>query len=45
MKTGRRIQRFFGHSDIISTIAVLPDNRFLVTGSWDKTARIWPMPD
>jgi WD40 repeat protein len=29
------------HSTIISCIAVDAQNRFMVTGSWDKTVRLW----
>ena len=27
----------------ISTVAISPDNRWVVTGSWDKTARLWDL--
>ncbi len=30
-----------GHQDAVSSVAVAPDGSFVVTGSWDKTARIW----
>lgn len=30
-----------GHADLISDAAFSADSRRLVTGSWDKTARIW----
>ncbi len=31
------------HSTIISCIAVDAQNRFMVTGSWDKTVRLWEL--
>ena len=30
-----------GHSSLIVSVAVSPDNKFVVTGSHDKTARLW----
>ena len=30
-----------GHENRVSSVAVLPDNTFIVTGSDDNTARIW----
>ena len=32
-----------GHEDIISAVAFSPDNHWLVTGSWDSTARLWDL--
>jgi len=34
-----------GHDDAISAVAISPDNRWLVTGSDDKTARLWDLKD
>src|SRR4030043_2479070 len=31
------------HSSIISNIAVDTQNQFIVTGSWDKTVRLWEL--
>src|SRR4030042_4649661 len=31
------------HSSIISSIAVDAQNQFIVTGSWDKTVRLWEL--
>ena len=32
-----------GHEKTIYAVAISPDNRWLVTGSEDKTARLWPL--
>lgn len=32
------------HTAVITTIAADPDNRYLVTGSEDKTVRVWDLP-
>jgi CHAT domain-containing protein len=32
------------HAAVITTIAADPDNRYLVTGSEDKTVRVWDVP-
>jgi WD40 repeat protein len=31
------------HEGEISTVAISPDNHWLVTGSWDTTARLWDL--
>jgi WD40 repeat protein len=38
---GHEIATLEGHKNTISTVAYSPDGRFLVTGSWDDTAKIW----
>jgi WD40 repeat protein len=30
-----------GHKDAVTVVAISADSRWLVTGSWDKTARLW----
>lgn len=32
-----------GHTDTVSALAVDPAGKYIVSGSWDKTARIWPL--
>ena len=32
-----------GHEDAIRAVSISPDNHWLVTGSWDKTARLWDL--
>ena len=34
-------QIFSGHSDWVQDLAFSPDHRYLLTGSVDKTARLW----
>jgi WD40 repeat protein len=40
--SGREPQTFEGsHGDLITSIAVSPDGHQVVTGSWDRTLRLW----
>lgn len=32
-----------GHSHFVSSLAISKDSNFLVSGSWDKTARLWDL--
>ena len=32
-----------GHDGAVHALAISPDNRWLVTGSGDKTARLWDL--
>jgi WD40 repeat protein/DNA-binding SARP family transcriptional activator len=40
---GFPLQRYVGHTDMVSSINVSPDQRFVVTASNDKTARLWSL--
>ncbi len=36
-----RLQLHLGHSDSVYSVAFSPDGRWVLTGSSDKTARLW----
>ncbi len=41
LAAGSRVLK--GHTDEIRSLAISPDRRWLVTGSDDKTARLWDL--
>ncbi|KAK3997556.1 WD40-repeat-containing domain protein [Cladorrhinum sp. PSN332] len=41
VQTGQLLDRLSGHEGPVSSLAFAPDGGLLVSGSWDKTARIW----
>ena len=41
INTGQTIRMFANHSDSIWSAALSPDGKYLLTGSHDKTARLW----
>eukprot|EP00741_Cyanophora_paradoxa_P017152 tig00020960_g16564.t1 len=38
------LRRLEGHQDIISSLAMTPDGKLLISGSHDTTARVWGTP-
>lgn len=40
-KTGRTISKCVGHVNLIAAVAMTPDGKWLASGGWDTTARIW----
>jgi len=40
-QTGQLKHILTGHTHEINAVAISPDNSFIVTGSWDNTAKIW----
>lgn len=41
VQTGQLLDRLAGHEGPVSSLAFTPDGGSLVSGSWDKTVRIW----
>lgn len=41
LKTGECLKTLEGHSNSVTSIALSPDNQFLVSGSYDETAKLW----
>lgn len=41
VQTGQLLDRLAGHEGPVSALAFSPDGNSLVSGSWDRTARIW----
>ncbi len=39
--TGNIVQIFTGHSGDVTSVAFSPDGTQVITGSWDRSARIW----
>jgi WD40 repeat protein len=42
--TGKELRRFEGHTHfVVNPLAISPDDRLGVSGSWDKTVRVWDL--
>ena len=39
--SGKNIRLLRGHSDTVSRIAIDQGNKIIISGSWDKTIKIW----
>lgn len=45
VQTGQLLDQLSGHEGPVSSLAFAPDGSLLVSGSWDRTARIWSVFD
>lgn len=43
-KLGKPLRSLHGHNHFVSSLALNSDNTKLVSGSWDKTIRLWDIP-
>ncbi len=43
-KLGKPLKSLHGHNHFVSSLALNRDNTKLVSGSWDKTIRLWDLP-
>lgn len=43
-KLGKPLKSLHGHNHFVSSLALSSDNTKLVSGSWDKTIRLWDLP-
>ena len=44
MLMGKPLKSLHGHNHFVSSLALNSDNTKLVSGSWDKTIRLWDIP-
>jgi WD40 repeat protein len=44
-QTGRPLRQLFGHSEVIHSVSVSADGRFLVSASDDRTVAVWKLDD
>ncbi len=42
-ESGKQIQELKGHNSSVNSIAISSDNKFIVSGSYDTTIRVWDM--
>jgi len=41
----RHLHVFHGHNSLVMGLAYSPDHRYVLSGSWDGTLRLWRLPD
>jgi len=41
LDTGKQIRTLLGHSETVTSLALSPDGKTLVSGSEDNTIKIW----
>jgi WD40 repeat protein len=44
MTTGEELRTFTGHMDHVTSIAFSPDGHTALSGSYDKTLKLWEVP-
>jgi WD40 repeat protein len=42
---GEKLFRYEGHGDVVTSVTFTPDNSHALTGSADKTVRLWRLPE
>ncbi|XP_042209104.1 guanine nucleotide-binding protein subunit beta-2-like [Homarus americanus] len=45
VQTGKKVVEFFGHSGDVATMSLAPDMNCFVTGSVDRTIKVWDLRD
>ena len=43
MNTGELLNTLEGHSYLVASVAITSDNSKIVSGSWDKTIKVWDL--